>query len=215
MKQILLKNIYLQRYLLLAGGTGVLATLFLPATVQPVFLLLPHILLLFIVVVLGVIMAESNEEKNNGYLFLSTLPISRFGIASGSFLLIFLECAGFSLVSWLILSMKMGMVFEPAAIQIIIALSFTVSLVIGGVTQLGVYALGLKNFTRAMLVVTIGIQMVIFLSSVDRFAGGNRMQNSLAVVEKVLSLSPILIGGLGLLIWAVLFFLTSQFRKQI
>jgi ABC-type transport system involved in multi-copper enzyme maturation permease subunit len=215
MKHIILKDLFLQRSLLIGGGIGMLVAALLPGSLGLGILLMPHSVIVLIVMVLGATMTESAEEKNYGYVFLSTLPISRLNIVAAKFLVVLLECTTFSLASWVILSMKSLAESLPVGVETLIGLSFSTCIVIGSFVNFGAYTLGMKNFTRVMVVGSIGVQLYIFSLGLQSWAGGNSLTNLLQLLQWVLVQSPLWVISAGLAVWSLLSIVTAQFRKRI
>lgn len=215
MKSIILKDIYVQRYLLISGIVLSLGTVLIPRTVGLEFVVMPQLILLLLVVVLSVLVSESAEEKDYGYTFLSTLPISHLDTIAAKFFLLLAECILFSLISFTVMTVKdiaQVVLISPITLS---AISFAVNLLIGGVMLWGIYTFGLTNFTRGMLILMVLAQVVVFGISLRSFAERDASQQLMIFLGKILNNSPALIVGIALLLWAGLLILTAQFRKRI
>jgi hypothetical protein len=215
MKHIMLKDLAQQKYILVGGIIVLLGTSFIPKTVRADILLMLPLSLLLVVIVLGVLMTEAEEEKNYGYTFLSTLPISRLGVIGAKFLSLLLECALFSTITGFILMVKDIDQAIPVNLLSLAAISFGISLTIGGVMLSGIYIFGLKHFTKGMLVLMLLVQVYVFILSVESFAGKDTARQVLMQVDRLLNSSLYVLIGIPLLIWSVLLGLTAQFRKKI
>jgi len=96
---------------------------------------------------------EQYEEKNNGYMFLDTLPVTAREIVEGKFTLVLVTvglCVGFLLI---LITLSAG---SPEAI--VLARSYVlfmgvVCLLLAGVNYIGIFALG---FTKYLIVVAVG-----------------------------------------------------------
>ena len=215
MKEIIRKDLLQQRVILLVGAIVLVISAFLPATLRVEFILLPHLIINLVIVVMGVAVVESSEEKNRGYDFLSVLPISKLEVLGSKFGWIYIESLIFSLCSWLVLSIKGIDSTIGLNLLTLISLSFSTTIILGSIFLSGVYILGLKRFTRVMMVLAIAIQFYIFVLGLQSFGGGGELHQFQKAISLILNGTPYMILGIGSLIWGTLLLLTAQFRKRI
>lgn len=215
MNAILFKDLFHHRYLLLAGIVLILIASLLPSSVNPGILVGSYVSILLIVTVLGIFIVESIEEKNHGYVFYASLPVSKLGIMAAKFGMILIECGLLCLISWIVLELKGIAHLIPVPVSSIFAFSFTGALVLNGLLFWGIYVFGLQNFTKGMIALALLIQAYFFVLSLDSYTGGDSVQQLAVKLGVILSASPFLVISFGLLLWSVILISTAQFQKRI
>ena len=215
MFHLIRKDLQRQGYLLLVGVIAFLLTLLIPAASPKELQYLPLTMIVVTVILLGVIFSETTEEKNQGYELLSTLPLARITIVGTKFLLIFLESLLFSLIAFLILTLKNIVIADGIQPLSLASFSFIISILLGSLFYSGAYLIGMKTFTKVMLVLIVAMQGYIFILSVETFAGGIGLQKILSILNRILLVNPVFLIVVTLFAWCVLLLGTAQFRKQI
>jgi hypothetical protein len=130
MKEIIIKDLLQQRYLLMGGGLLLILTSLIPASAGLLFLITPSFIIPLLVIIMGVLTVESGEEKNYGYVLLSTLPISRVSVIGAKFISLLSECVGFSVISLAVLSLKNVGKMIPVNLSVCIAIGFSMFVII-------------------------------------------------------------------------------------
>lgn len=211
MNHIILKDLHQQRYLLLGFAVALVIVGILPINISA----LPHVLILLSSVILTIILNEAVEEKDKGYFLLASLPVSRLGVILAKFAVMLIECFLFSLISFVILTIKGKHPSIFIDVPTAISVSFFLSMAVGAIMQSGVYILGLKNFTRGMLVLVLGGQVYIFILSVESFTGGTGLVALDNIWQRLLDIPGLFHYLLAFVIWSGVLLFTSQFRKRI
>lgn len=96
---------------------------------------------------------EQYEEKNKGYMFLDTLPVTAREIAEAKFALVLLSvglCVGFLLI---LISLSVSSLETTAVARSYVLFTGVACLILAGVNYIGIFALG---FTKYLVVVGVG-----------------------------------------------------------
>ena len=122
------------------------------STLSLVFVIISGILV-FILVFGSTFTNEQYEEKNKGYMFLDTLPVTAREIVEAKFALVLLAvgfCVGFLVI---LISLSGSAPETIATARSYVLFMGVVCLILAGVNYIGIFALG---FTKYLLIVGVG-----------------------------------------------------------
>lgn len=153
MWKVMTKNMsFFAFYFVIIASLIVVLRLIIGSELSTVFVIISGILV-FVLVFGSTFTNEQYEEKNKGYMFLDTLPITAREITKAKFALVLLAvglCVGLLLIL-ISLSDSPG---ETAAIaRSYVLFMGAVSLILAGVNYIGIFAMG---FTKYLVVVGVG-----------------------------------------------------------
>jgi hypothetical protein len=153
MWKIIKKNINF--FILYFGIVAVLITILRLITgdeLSPTFVIISGILV-FLLVFGSTFANEQYEEKNKGYMFLDTLPVTAREITEAKFALVFLA-VGLCVGSLVILISLSGSAPETITVaRSYVILTGLICLILSGVNYIGIFTLG---FTKFLVVVGVG-----------------------------------------------------------
>lgn len=172
-------NLFVIYFVITTGLIGILK-LITGSDLSTVFVIIGGILV-FLLVFGSTLTNEQYEEKNKGYRFLDTLPVTEREIAEAKFTLV-LVAVGLN-VGFLVILITLS---EGAPEAIVLARSFVlfigvVCLILAGVNYVGIFALG---FTKYLVVIGIGWVALAFVPMVIMKTFEGRMD---ILREKVLN----------------------------
>ncbi len=139
-------------YFAIIAGLIVLLRLLVGSKLSPVFVIISGIIVFFLVFG-STFTNEQYEEKNKGYRFLDTLPVTAREIVEAKFALVLLSvglCVGFLMI---LISLSGSPPETIAIARSYVLFSGMVCLILAGVNYIGIFALG---FTKYLVIVGIG-----------------------------------------------------------
>jgi len=143
---------YFNFYLVIIAMLIVILRIITGSELSPVFVIISGIFV-FVLVFGSTFTNEQYEEKNKGYMFLDTLPVTAREIVEAKFVLVLLA-VGLCVGSLVILISLSGSAPEMAAVsRSYVLFTGVVCLILAGVNYIGIFTLG---FTKYLLVVGVG-----------------------------------------------------------
>lgn len=120
--------------------------------------------LLSYMLVFGLIFVnEQYEEKHNGYIFLSTLPISVYTIVFAKFLRVLIAELLLAGMTIILISLPPDPLEKVVVARSWILLNGLLALALGGLALIGLFSTSYTNFLKISLVFLVFIQMIPML----------------------------------------------------
>ncbi len=136
----------------ITAGLIVVLRLITGRELSTVFVIISGILV-FVIAIGSTFTNEQYEEKNKGYMFLDTLPVSAREIAEAKFALVLLTvglCVGLLLI---LISLSSSPRESADVARSYVLFTGVVSLILAGVNYIGIFTLG---FTKYLVLVGVG-----------------------------------------------------------
>jgi hypothetical protein len=153
MWKIMKKNMnFFVFYFVFIASLIVILRLITGSKLSPVFVIISGIIVFFLVFG-STFTNEQYEEKNKGYAFLDTLPVTAREIVEAKFALVLLAvglCVGFLMI---LISLSGSPPETIAIARSYVLFSGMVCLILAGVNYIGIFALG---FTKYLVIVGVG-----------------------------------------------------------
>jgi len=166
MGRIMKMNVHHFYPFILAGfGAVIVLRLTTEPALNPVFVIISG-LLVFMVVISSLFINEQYEEKNKGYAFLDTLPLSARDIVGAKFLLVLIADAVFITFIVVLLSFASGPAEQIAIAQSYVLLNGVICLFFCGLSYIGILGIGYTKFAIIAMsfLVFIGIPPLLIMS---------------------------------------------------
>ena len=153
MWKIMIKNMnFFSFNFVITAGLIVVLRLITGRELSTVFVIISGILV-FVIAIGSTFTNEQYEEKNKGYMFLDTLPVSAREIAEAKFALVLLTvglCVGLLLI---LISLSSSPRESADVARSYVLFTGIVSLILAGVNYIGIFTLG---FTKYLVLVGVG-----------------------------------------------------------
>lgn len=167
---------------------------------------------IYLLVFLPIFLNEQQENKDNGYIFLATLPIKTIEIIGSKFLLAFIAVCSLVIYNFALLS------FFPGDYELMVIgkaytiLSAIICLVITALMYIGIYALVKNIFITIIPIVFIGMTIIPIL--VYEFIISKLSLNVEEIVRLFENANWILIIALATVLYFLLMVITAKLKER-